>query len=453
MAIIASTVASIKSDPLALLGGAERVNQCFAAVGHVWRDRLLNPANTLALFMLQVLNANTAISHLPFLCGRKFASSSYCDARQRLPVAGVAAVVEELSCNASRCNQSASTWQGRRVLMCDATSATTADNGPLQKMWPQPSEQNKGCGFPVIKLLALMDLATGMIVQMTLMALNVHEMSQLGGLHGAVKAGDVLLGDRAFCSFGHLVLLGKMAVDAVFRMHQRQIVDFTAGRGHRDRKKKHKRGMPTSRFVRRLGDEDQIVEWTRPTKRPSWMSVQQFAEQPEVILVRELRYRINARGMRTREVTIATTLLDPVRYSKREIARLYNLRWEIEINFRHLKTTMKMDRLKCHTTDGAIKELMVFALVYNLIRAVMNRAAKLQGTADANRISFVDAQRFLCAVINVPATGEMPELIVNPARPGRWHPRVLKRRIKEYDLMNKPREQYCEPSVPAEVRA
>ena len=170
MAIIASTVASIKSDPLTLLGGAERVNRCFTAVGHVWRDGLLNPANTLALFLLQVLNGNAAISHLPFLCGKKFAPASYCDARKRQPAAGVAAVVEGLSCNTIGCNQPDSTWQGRRVFMCDATSATTADNEPLQKMWPQPSEQKKGCGFGVIKLLALMDLATGMIVQMTLMA-------------------------------------------------------------------------------------------------------------------------------------------------------------------------------------------------------------------------------------------------------------------------------------------
>ena len=166
-----------------------------------------------------------------------------------------------------------------------------------------------------------------------------------------------------------------------------------------------------------------------------------------------MRYRITARGMRTRQVTIATTLLDPVRYSKREIAGLYNLRWEIETDFGHLKTTMKMERLKCQTTHSVIKELMVFALVYNLIRAVMNKAAQVQRVTDKSRISFIDAQRFICSVVNVPGNGTLPELIVNPVRRGRYHSRVLKRRIKEYDLMNKPRGEYIEPLVKPEFIA
>jgi hypothetical protein len=299
-----------------------------------------------------------------------------------------------------------------------------------------------------------MNLATGMILQLTLMSLKVHEMSQLAGPHGALQSGDVLLGDRAFCSFGHLALLAAMSVDAVFRMHQRQIVDFTPGRPCRQKhgkKKRYRRGMPNSRFVKKLGEEDQIVEWKRPDNRPVWMSDEQFAAQPAVLQVRELRYRIIAKGMRTREVTIATTLLDPMRYPKREIARLYNLRWEIETNFRHMKTTMKMEHLKCQSPDGVMKELMVFALVYNLIRAVMVQAAQRQDVADANRVSFIDASRWVRSLLTNPQTGPMPELIVNPHRPGRAHPRVKKRRMKEYDLMNKPRAEYTEPTVNAGI--
>jgi hypothetical protein len=283
---------------------------------------------------------------------------------------------------------------------------------------------------------------------LTMMCLNVHEMSQLAGPHGELRAGDVLMGDRAFCSFGHLALLTAMSVDAVFRVHQAQIIDFTPGRPCRGKSdKKYKRGIPSSRFVKKLGAEDQIVEWQRPANRPVWMTDEQFANQPQVINVRELRYRITARGMRTREVTVVTTLLDPMRYPKREIARLYGLRWEIETNFRHLKTTMKMEHLKCQTPEGAIKELMVFALVYNLIRAVMVQAAVRQEIADANRVSFIDALRWLRLLLSVMPTGSTPELIINPIRPGRYHPRVVKRRKKEYDLMNKPRSQYLEPAV------
>lgn len=449
MAIIAAAVRRIKSDPLECLGGAERVNRCFAAAGHVWRERVLDPANTIKLFLLQVLNGNTAITHLPLLSRIDCAPSSYCEARGRLPVAGMASLVEQLSCEAGRCIDSTSRWLGRRVLMADATTAATPDQSGLQKLWPQPSAQEPGCGFPVVKLLALMDLATGGILQLTMLCLTVHEMSQLAGMHGVLLAGDVLLGDRAFCSFGHLALLGAMSVDAVFRMHQRQIVDFTPNRPCRRRskkKKKYQRGIPSSRYVKKLGEEDQIVEWKRPVNRPLWMSDQQFDSQPRVMLVRELRYRITAKGMRTRQVTLATTLLDPMRYPKREIARLYGLRWEIETNFRHLKTTMRMEHLKCQTPDGVVKELMVFALVYNLIRAAMVQAAQRQQIADANRISFINALRWLRALLSDVQAQPTPNLIVNHIRTDRYHPRVKKRRMKEYDLMNKPRSQYPQPA-------
>ena len=458
MAVIADTLARFKRDPLSLLGGAERVDQCFKDAGHVWRDCLLTPARTMKLFVLQVLNGNTAMSHLRHLSDLDAAESSYCEARARLPLAGVAAVTTaaQLCCEGGRCIEEAATWLGRRVLMTDATAVTTPDTPQLQRLWPQPSAQQKGCGFPAVKLLALLDLATGMIVQLTMMCLNVHEMSQLAGPHAGLRRGDVLLGDRAFCSFAHLVLLAAMSVDAVFRTHQKQIVDFTPGRPHRDRGKssgkRYEKGLPTSRFVRRLGEEDQLVEWTCPQNRPLWMSEAEQAALPQTLLVRELRYRVTARGMRTRVVSITTTLLDPMRYPKREIARLYGFRWEIETNFRHMKSTMKMDQLKCQTPDGVMKELMVYVLVYNMVRAAMTLAAERQRVADANRVSFIDALRCLRSLLTARPRGTMPALIVNPPRPGRWCPRVLKRRPKEYDRMNKPRSEYVEPEMENAVR-
>jgi DDE family transposase len=462
MAIIARTLAFIKSDPLLLLGGAARVDECFAGIGHVWRERVLTPAVTMKLFILQVLHGNTAISALRHLTNIDVADSSYCQARARLPLAGVAAAVSQLCCEGGRSIENAAAWLGRRVLMTDATSVTTPDTPALQKLWPQPQPHKAGCGFPAIKLLCLLDLATGMIMQVTMMCMNVHEMSQLAGPHAGLRRGDVLMGDRAFCSFAHLVLLVAMSVDAVFRTHQAQIIDYAPNRPHRRRtgeKNKgdrgkgrgYEKGLPSSRFVRRLGKEDQVVEWFRPANRPTWMSEADYAALPQTLEVRELRYRITARGMRTRQVDITTTLLDPMRYPKHEIARLYGLRWEIETNFRHLKTTMTMAELKCKSPDGATKELMIFVLVYNMVRAAMVAAAERQGVADANRISFIDAMRFLQSVVTGVHQGEMRDLIVNPPRTGRSCPRVIKRRMKSYDLMNKPRSEYAEPRAEADV--
>src|SRR5438045_2418325 len=138
MAIIADALARIKRDPLSMLGGAERVDQCFADAGHVWRDCVLTPARTMKLFILQVLNGNTAISHLRHLSKIDVADSTYCDARTRLPLAGIAAATAQLCCEGGRCIEDAAKWLGRRVLMTDATAVTTPDTPELQKLWPQP---------------------------------------------------------------------------------------------------------------------------------------------------------------------------------------------------------------------------------------------------------------------------------------------------------------------------
>jgi hypothetical protein len=461
MAIIASTLARIKCDPLTCLGGKQRVNEHFALAGHVWRQRVLDPATTLALFILQVLHGNTAITHLRHLSGVTVAASSYCTARQRLPLAALATLIERVCCDGIESIQSAVTgsaaWLGRRVVLADATSATTPDTPELQERWPQPSAQKAGCGFPMVKLLGALDLATGMILHLTMMSLGNHEMSQLAGLHAALQPGDVLLADRGFCSFVHLALLAYLPVDALFRMHQRQIVDFTPGRPHRGKRKKgnRQRGIPTSRFIRRLGHEDQLVEWVKPAAAPAWVTAIFYAMLPQTVLVRELRYRITTRGRRTRVVTIATTLLDPMRYPKRRIAELYGLRWEVETNFRHLKQAMGMDRLKCQSAQGVTKELMIFVLVYNLVRAAMVQAAARQGVNDANRVSFIDTVRCLRrSVESLSLPGESTiDLIINPIRSGRWQPRVKKRRMKEHDLMTRPRHEYTEPSEITAVTA
>jgi hypothetical protein len=467
MAIITSTLARIKSDPLSCIGGKQRVNEHFAQAGHVWRERLLDPATTLTLFILQVLHGNTAITHLRHLARISVAAASYCQARARLPLEALAQLVENVSrnaiqsieskaCDEAKPSRGPASWLGRRVILCDATSVTAPDTAALQQRWPQNPMQKPGRGFPMIKLLGALDLASGMILHLTMMSLNCHEMSQLVGLHAALEAGDVLLTDRGFCSFVHLALLSVFPMDAVFRMHQKRIVDFTPGRRHAPRRgKKSKRGRPKSKFLRKLGREDQIVQWIRPRTAPKWIDATLFAGLAPTLLVRELRYRIIVRGRRTRVVTLATTLLDPMRYPKRRIAELYGLRWEVETNFRHLKITLGMDRLKCKSAQGVLKELMIFVLVYNLVRAAMTLAAMRQGVNDSNRISLIDTLRSLRERIHYggnASAAALPgepaiDLIVNRPRVGRWCPRVIKRRKKEYDLMTKPRRAYAEPSM------
>ena len=167
------------------------------------------------------------------------------------------------------------------------------------------------------------------------------------------------------------------------------------------------------------------------------MSQEQFSALPTSIEVRELRYAIPAKGFRPREITLVTTLLDADRYSKARLAELFRQRWEIETNFGHLKTAMKMDVLKCKTVDGVLRELQVFALIYNMVRQVM-LAAALRQQVDVRRIGFTDAIRWLQTTLS---GDELTDLVVNPLRPNRIEPRIRKRRPKRYPLMTKPRRQ------------
>ncbi len=168
------------------------------------------------------------------------------------------------------------------------------------------------------------------------------------------------------------------------------------------------------------------------------MSVEDYAALPDVLKVRELRYKISRSGFRTREVTLVTTLLDAKVYTAAQLARLYCARWGVETDLKHLKQTMKMDVLKCKSVEGVLKELTVYAMVYNMVRMVMAEAARRQEVA-ADRISFVDALRWL---LDSKTGDELIPLKVNPDRSGRAEPRVRKRRPKEFPVMKKPRSEW-----------
>jgi hypothetical protein len=261
-------------------------------------------------------------------------------------------------------------------------------------------------------------------------------MSQAAQVHAEMAAGDILLADRGLASYVHLALLFMRNMHAVFRCHQKQIVNFRPRRRHTGRHKPRK-GLPRSRWLRRLGKWDQLVEYRKPKAKPAWMDEAAFAAVPETLVVRELRYKTPQRSRRTRRITLVTTLLDPVAYPATELAALYEQRWQVELNFRHLKTTMKMEVLHCHTVEGVLKEAYMFALAYNLVRLVMLEAARQQ-QVPMERISFVDALRWLSSAH---PGAKLPDLVINPKRPNRCEPRVLKRRLKEYTLMTKPRSQ------------
>jgi hypothetical protein len=435
---ILAAVEQIKCDLVQFLSRPFIHSVC-ETVGYVWRERILDPVTTIHLFALQILHGNTACSHVPRLGAVDCTGEAYCQARQRLPLGVLRYLVRAVSqyLGADPLLDEGR-WHGHRTFLVDGSSVSMPDTPSLQKAFGQPGNQKPGCGFPVMHLLAMFHAASGLLLNVVGAPLRTHDMSRIGQVHPDLDEGDVLVGDRAFCSFAHLALLAASKVFGVFRVHQKQIVDFRPHRRTASRRSRRRgeRGLPTSRWLKRLGRHDQLVEYAKPKQRPDWLSEEAFAALPETIQVRELRYKISERGRRTREVTLATTLLDPKRYPATDLAELYGQRWQIETNFRHLKQTLRMDVLRCQTVEGVNKELAMYALVYNLIRLVMLEAAKRQGVEIA-RISFVDAVRWLADAIHGPKELKLRLL---PDRPGRFEPRAVKRRPKQYNRLNQPRK-------------
>jgi hypothetical protein len=406
-------------------------------VGHTWRECLLTPVAIIHWFITQVLHGNTALNHISLFADRQFTDSAYCQARIRLPLAVFQAVLKGLVQALSPDIDITARWLGHRTFLLDGSCFSMPDTAELQAHFGQPGNQLPGCGFPVAKILALFHAGTGMLLDVLAAPLRTGEMSQIEAIHPMLQRDDVLVGDRGFCSFVHLAMLALRGVHAVFRVHQKQLVDFTPDRRHARHRQKGATGLPRSRWIKQLGPFDQIVEWFRPVDRPAWMSQEKFRALPESLILRELRYEIGRPGFRTRRVTLVTTLLAPEVYSAESLATLYGVRWQVETNLGHLKTTMKFDVCKCMKVEGVLKEMTVYAIVYNLVRLVMAEAARRRGVR-VERISFVDALRWLREAT---ASTQLCRLIVNPERPNRVEPRAYKRRVKEFDRLNKPRRE------------
>jgi len=435
---IIPVLARLRQDIAAGLS-QEMIEEACRQVKHRWRQRVLDPATTIYLFLLQVLHGNTACRHVVHFGGWTFTDTAYCMARKRLPLAVYNWLVERTAAAVRTASDNSARWLGHRIWVVDGSSFSMPDEPELQHHFGQPGCQRKGCGFPVAKWLALFDVATGMLLRSTTAPLRTHDMSQVGPISDGLESGDVVLGDRGFCSYAHLAMLLRRGLHAVFRVHQQQIVDFTPGRPTARRKGPYPRpqGLPSSRWVLAHGAMDQIVVWFKQKSTPKWISSDVFEMLPSEITVRELRYRVETPGYRVREITLVTTLLDAVAYPAAELAELYYKRWRVELNFRHIKISMKMDVLRCETVEGILKELAIFSLVYNLVRSVMLESARMRGI-DPDRVGLIDTVRWL---IGLEGTTKPEVLVINPSRRGRVEPRVVKRRPKQYMRLNKPRSE------------
>lgn len=362
-------------------------------------------------------------------------TSGYSQARHRLPCAVLQTAHWHLAAKLKENINASEFWHSRPVKIVDGTSASMPDTPENQAVYPQPSEQKPGCGFPSMKIVGIFSLETGGWDAFAKGNLHDSERTLFRNLFEHFVPNDICVGDRGFCSYCDIHLLKEQGVDTVFRLGARRSSDF--------RKGKH------------LGKNDHLVEWERPNARPEWISADIWEGIPETMTLREVKVNIEEKGFRVKTFVVVTTLLNPIEYPAADLANIYIRRWSIELYFRDIKISMAMDVFRCKTPEMVHKELMMHIIAYNLIRLVMRTAADAYG-APLTRLSFkgtLDTLRqwlpALAAVFN--RRGEYYRIFnlmlkciaddIVPLRPNRSEPRAKKRRPKKYHLLNKPRHE------------
>jgi hypothetical protein len=369
-------------------------------------------------------------------------TAAYCRARDALAAEGLQRAVEHTAQALDADVSDQHLWLGRQVQVVDGTGIALPDTEANQEDYPQPSEQKPGCGFPVLRLVAFMSLATGAVSRYGIGNLHDHEQRLFQALRTHLKGGEVVLGDRNFGTFATLVLLKRQGADGVFRRHQAR------GAG--------------AKTLKCLGQDDHLVRWSFiPRKQhPVWLDAS--VTLPSTVVVREVSFQVARPGFRTQSVTLVTTLLDAKSYPAAALAELYFKRWRMELWLRDIKITMAMDMLRTKTPARVRAELAMFLVGYNLIRTVMFDAAKVSEVR-LEQLSFKSAlMRFglWCAGlrrsirIRVWLLGYQTMLSdlardLNPDRPGRYEPRVVKRRPKPFARMQQPRQVLREQLVRA----
>lgn len=397
------------------------------------RERLFPPTETLSMFLAQAMSADRSCQHavndlsIKRLCGGLKPSSTYtgayCKARKRLPVEMVSTLLRHTGCSISDQAPQSWRWMGRPVRLVDGTTITMPDTAANQAAYPQSRGQKAGLGFPLCRMVGIVCLSSGAVLDAALgrfRGKGGDEQTLLRSMLDTLNRGDILLGDAYYATYFLLYELRCRGVDGVFEQYgaRRRSTDFRRGE--------------------RLGSRDHLIELQKPPKRPAWMSQAYYEQAPEMLKVRELK----AGGK-----ILVTTLHCPKQVPKTALKSLFKSRWHVELDLRNLKTTLGLEMLSCKTPAMAVKELWVYLLAHNLIRLIMAQSALLADCLP-RELSFKHSLQLWLAWRQYGGLGEdddMSNLFMLIAqkrvgnRPGRTEPRAIKRRPKPYPLLTKTR--------------
>ncbi len=437
--------------PFAEVLSAERIQRIFAKHGCLFGLRgIYTSAIMLWSFLSQVLcdgkeaSCQSAVARVVSYCKQAGMAAptndtgDYCRARAKLS----GAAVHELSCEvATEMEQTADEtwlWKGKlRPKLIDGFTFTMPDTPKNQAKYPQQKAQKPGVGLPIARAVAIVSLATACVMDLAMgryKGKETGETALLRLMFPSLAAGDIAVMDRYYCSFAMIALLLSQGTHTCTRKHQRRHSDFRRGK--------------------RLGKYDHIIVWARPP-RPTWMDAETYAEIPETLELREIRYNIVESGRRTKVIDIITTLSDADEYTKEDIAELYGFRWNSELDIRSIKSNLNLAHVRCKSPEMVYREVWTTILAYNLIRTTAAAAALVHGK-QPRQISFTSTCQYVLASWMQLSSGLIDESLLQDYlsmmlkqiaacevanRPGRLEPRVLKRRRHGYPLMQKPRAE------------
>ena len=398
------------------------------------RERLFPPTETLSMFLAQALNAdrscqkavnNTVLNRIANSLPKcSTHTGAYCRARQRLPTPMVSRLARVTGQQITALAPPTWHWRNRPVRLVDGTTVTLPDTPANQAAYPQSHNQKPGLGFPLCRMVGIVCLGSGALLNAATSAYQgkgSDEQSLLRSILYTLKQGDILVGDAFYATYFLLCALRERGIDGVFEQHgsRQRTTDF--------------------RYGQRLGQRDHLIVLPKPVIQPPWMSDAVYEQAPQAITVRELR---------TGGKTLVTTLLCAKQTSKDDLKSLYRDRWHVELDLRNIKTTLGMEQLSCLHPDMAVKEIWVYLLAYNLIRMLMAQVARFTLRLP-RQLSFKHTVQICVAlplyhnlILHDDKRHTLFELIAQQRvgdRPGRVEPRALKRRPKPYPLLTQPR--------------
>ena len=400
------------------------------------RERLFPPTETLSMFLAQALSADGSCRQVVndamvkrVIGGLKPGSTDtggYCKARARLPMSMVSTLAREAGGIVAKGAPPWWHWRSRPVRLVDGATVTLPDTEENQAAYPQSSSQKPGLGFPICRVVALLCLGSGALLDAAMgpcEGKGSDEQSLLRDMLDTLQSGDILLGDAFYATYFLLWELIRGGVDGLFEQHggRKRSTDFSKGE--------------------KLGVRDHLIVLSKPKQKPDWMSQDEYDQAPATLRVREFQ----AGGK-----IMVTTFLCPKETPKNVLKALYRQRWNVELDLRNIKTTLGMEQLRCKTPEMAVKELWVYLLAYNLIRLLMAQAALLADQIP-RQLSFKHTVQIWIAWQQRGGGGHdavsinaLLVLIAEPRvglRPGRIEPRALKRRPKPFPLLTKPRQE------------